>query len=125
MIQKKPIFVDFDRRRELTFNLNTEILIRGAVEPGASLWQTIGVEKDAETGEEKRTLDVSLDNLRAYLWAALQEDAKAHGEMLTIEDVGSMITRRKWVTQAVMQLTAALSAYYGDEPGEAAALPVK
>ncbi len=125
MIQKKPIFVEFDRRRELTFNLNTEILIRGAAEPGASLWQTIGVETDPETGEEKRSLDVNLDNLRVYLWAALQEDAKAHGETLTVEDVGRMVSRRKWVTQAVLQLTAALSAYYGDDPGEAAALPAQ
>ncbi len=124
MIQKTPIYIDLDRRRELSFNLNTEILIRGALPAGASLWETIGVEAGAD-GKEKRTLDVNLDNLRVYLWAALQDDAKAAGEKLTLEDVGRMMTRRKWVTQAVVKLTAALAAYYGDEPGEAPAPPAK
>lgn len=125
MIDKTPIYVDFDRRRELAMNLNAEILIRNSAEPGASLWQTIGVETDPETGKEKRTLDVNLDNLRVYLWALLQDDAKARGEKLTIEDVGQMITRRKWVTQAVIAITKALAAYYGDELGEAQAPAVK
>lgn len=121
MIQKTPIYIDLDRRRELRMNLNTEILIRNAAEPGASLWQTIGVETDQETGKEKRTLDVNLENLKVYLWALLQDDAAAAGEKLTIYEVGQLMTRRAWVTQAVIAITKALSAYYGDEPGEAQA----
>jgi hypothetical protein len=35
-----------------------------------------------------------------------------------MEDVGALLTRRKWVTQAVVAITAALNQYYGDEPGE-------
>jgi hypothetical protein len=119
MIQKTPIYVDFDRRREIVFNLNTEILIRGAGKQSSSLWETIGVEVDAESGQEKRSLDVNLENLRAYLWAALQEDAKRHNEALTEDEVGALLTRRKWVTQAVLKIADALSRYYGDEPGEA------
>jgi hypothetical protein len=114
MITKKPIYVDMDRRRELCMNLNTEILIRDAAEPGATIWKTIGVD---DAG--KRTLDVDLGNLRIYLWAMLQDDARARGEKLTVEDVGQLITRRAWVARAVVAVAAALNAYYGDEPGEA------
>lgn len=116
MITKTPIYVDLDRRRELAMNLNTEITIRNTT-PGASLWETIGVETDAE-GKEKRTLDVNLDNLKVYLWAMLQDDAKGRGEKLTVDDVGKLITRRAWVARAVVAITAALAAYYGDESGE-------
>jgi len=121
MIDKTPIYVDFDRRRELSMNLNAEILIRNTAEPGSALWQTIGVEKDQNTGKDRRTLDVNLDNLKVYLWAMLQDDAKRRDEKLTVEDVGQMITKRKWVTQAVVKITKALAAYYGDEQGEAEA----
>jgi hypothetical protein len=120
MISKKPIYVDFGRRRELCMNLNAEILIRNTA-PGATLWETIGVETDPETGKQKRTLDVNLDNLKVYLWALLQDDARRNGEKLTIDEVGAMITRRVWVTEAVVAITSALAAYYGDEPGEATA----
>jgi hypothetical protein len=117
-ILKAPIFVDFDRRRQVVFNLNTEILIRNAGGKDSSIWETIGETKDAETGVVKRTLDVNVENLRMYLWAAFQEDARAHSESLTMEDVGALLTRRKWVTQAVVAITAGLNQYYGDEPGE-------
>jgi hypothetical protein len=120
MITKKPIYIDLDRRRELCMNLNTEILIRNTAEPGASLWKTIGVESDPETGKEKRTLDVNLDNLKVYLWALLQDDARTHNEKLTVDEVGGLITRRSWVTEAVVKITAALAGYYGDDAqGEA------
>lgn len=117
MITKTPIYVDLDRRRELCMNLNTEILIRNTA-PGASLWETIGEETDA-SGQVKRTLDVNLDNLKVYLWALLQDDSRRNGEKLTVDEVGEMITRRAWVTKAVVAITAALAAYYGDESGEA------
>lgn len=116
-ILKAPIFVDFDRRRQVVFNLNTEILIRNAGGKDSSLWETIGETKDADS-KISRTLDVNIENLRMYLWAAFQEDARARGESLTIDDVGALLTRRKWVTQAVVAITQALNQYYGDEPGE-------
>lgn len=122
MLMKKPIFVEFDRRRAVVFNLNTEILIRNAGGKDSSLWETIGEAKDPETGEIKRTLDVNLANLRLYLWAALQEDAHRRGETLTLEDVGALLAKRKWVTQAVVAISDALNQYYGDDPeGEDAA----
>jgi hypothetical protein len=75
---------------------------------------------DPKTGETRRTLDVNLENMRLYLWAALQEDAQRAGELLTMEDVGAMLTRRAWVTRAVTSITEALNQYYGDDPtGEA------
>ncbi len=117
-IQKAPIFVDFDRRRTVVFNLNTEILIRNAAAKGTSLWETIGETTDSETGEVKRTLDVNLENLRLYLWAALQDGSQRVGETLTVDEVGALLTKRRWVTQAVVAITAGLNQYYGDEPGE-------
>jgi hypothetical protein len=116
VIFKKPIFVDFDRRREVVFNLNTEILIRNAGGKDSSLWDTIGETKDEATGQISRTLDVNVENLRLYLWAALQGDARARGEALTIEDVGALLSRRKWVIPAVRAISEALNQYYGDEP---------
>jgi hypothetical protein len=117
MIQKAPIFVDLDRRRTVVFNVNTEILIRNAGGKDASLWETIGETKDAD-GNINRTLDVNLENLRLYLWAALQDGLQRAGETLTVDEVGALLTRRKWVTQAVVAITRALNQYYGDEPGE-------
>jgi len=121
VIQRKPVYIELDRRRQLTFNLNTEIMIRDVSGRGSSLWETVGESKDAETGEVRRTLDVNLDNLRTYLWAALYEDAEKRGEKLTIEDVGRMLSRRKWVTAAVYAISEAMNQYYGDTEGEAEA----
>jgi hypothetical protein len=119
-LYKNPIFVEFDRRRQLIFNLNAEILIRQAGGENSSLWQTIGERTNPETGKVERTLDVNLENLRLYLWAALQEDAKANGQSLTIEEAGGLLKRRKWVIKAVEAITEALRQYYGDDPlGEA------
>ena len=112
---RKPIFVDFDRRRQIVFNLNTEILIRNAGGENSSLWSTIGERQNAE-GKMERVLDVNLENLRLYLWAALQEDASRHSETITVEDVGALLARRKWVTHAVVAITEALGQYYGDDP---------
>jgi len=102
VLYREPIYVDFDRRREVVFNLNTEILIRNAGGKNSSLWETIGETADA-TGKVNKTLDVNLENLC---------------EALTVEDVGNLLTRRKWVTQAVVAIGKALGRYYGDEPGE-------
>jgi hypothetical protein len=118
MIQKAPIYVDLDRRREIVFDLNTEILIKAAGKQGSSLWETIGVTTDP-TGKESRSLDVNLENLRTYLWAALQADAKRRGEIITEDEVGALLKRRVWVTRAVLEISKALQQYYGDEPGEA------
>jgi hypothetical protein len=115
LIFKKPVLVEFDRRRQVVFNLNTEILIRNAGGDNSSLWTTIGERTNPETGKVERTLDVNLENLRLYLWAALQDDAKAHGESLTVEEVGGLLTRRKWVILAVEAITEALRQYYGDD----------
>ncbi len=125
VIFKKPIFVDFDRRRQLAFNLNTEILIRNAGGKDSSLWETIAETQDPETGKIQRTLDVNVENLRLYLWAALQEDATRRNETLTVEDVGALLTRRKWVTQAVLAITEALNQYYGDDPAGESNAPVE
>ena len=119
MLSRKPVFVDLDRRREIVFNLNTEILIREAGKGSESLWEQIGIERDADSGEEKKTLDVNLQNLRVYLWAALQADCRSRGEMLTVEDVGALLTRRKYVTRAVEGISEALQLYYGEDEGEA------
>jgi len=116
VLMKKPIYVDFDRRRQLVFNLNTEILIRNAGGKDSALWETIGERKNPETGETELTLDVNLGTLRLYLWAALQEDAQRHNEGLTVEEVGALLARRKWVTLAVKAITEALGQYYGDDP---------
>lgn len=113
---KKPIHVDLDRRRQVVFNLNTEILIRNAGGKDSALWETVAETLDPETGKVSRTLDVNIENLRLYLWAALQEDAQRHGEQLTVEDVGAVLSRRKWVTTAVVAITEALQQYYGDDP---------
>jgi len=118
---KKPIFIELDRRRQLVFNLNTEILIRQAGGENSSLWQTIGERTDPDTGKVEHTLDVNLENLRLYLWAALQEDAEAAGQSLTLEEVGGLLARRKAVLSTVTAITEALRQYYGDEPGEESA----
>lgn len=124
MIQKTPIFIDLDRRRRVVFNLNTEILIRSAGKRNASIFETIGEAKDPETGETKRSLDVDVENLRVYLWAAIQEDAERHNETLSLADVGALLTNKIRIGKAVVAVTRGLAAYYGDgpdEPGEASA----
>lgn len=122
MIQKTPIFVELDRRRRLTMNLNTEILIRTAGGAGKALLGTVGKRKDEATGEDVPVLGVDLENLRLYLWAALQADAAEHGEVMTQDEVGALMTKRKHVTEALAALMVAIAQYYGDEPkGEAAA----
>jgi hypothetical protein len=122
LLHRKPVFVEFERRRELAFNLNTEILIRDVLGPNSSLWETVGEVKDEVTGEMRRTLNVNLNNLRVYLWAALQEDAERHSENLTLREAGALLSRRKWVTEAVYAIAEALKQYYGDDPqGEASA----
>ena len=119
MIQKAPIFVDLDRRRQIAFNLNTEILIRNAGGTGKRVLETIGKRINEETGNEEPVLSVNPENLRLYLWAALQEDAQRHNETLTIEDVGALLTRKRQAADATVSVLVGLHAYYGDEPGEA------
>ncbi len=114
MIQKMPIYIDLDRRRQLVFNLNTEILIRNAGGQEKGILETIGKNED-----DTPILSVNLENLRLYLWAAIQEDARL--EKLTIEDVGRLIQTRHAATEATGAILSAISAYYGDGPGEALA----
>jgi len=119
-LQTKPIYVELGRRRQIVFDLNTEILIRGAGKGESSLWDTIGEFTDEKSGEIKRKLDVNLENLRVYLWAALAVDSAQNGELLSIEDVGGLIRHRSQVTAAVLAVAEALGQYYGDgAPGEA------
>lgn len=122
MIQKAPIFVELDRRRRLTMNLNTEILIRTAGGAGKGLLDTVGKQRNEKTGEDEPILGVNLENLRLYLWAALQADATANGETLTQEDIGALLTHRDQVVAALAALMLAVNQYYGDAPkGEAGA----
>lgn len=118
IIHKKPIYVEFDRRREVVFDLNTEILIRNAGGKDGSIWEEVGKRENPKTGAVERLMDVNLDNLRLYLWAALQADCKARGEFLTVEEAGALLRRRKWVLPAVDAITEALDQYYGEDPGE-------
>lgn len=119
-IVKTPVFLDLDRRRELIFDLNTEALIQGANANIGGLLTKIGEETDPKTGKLREKMDVNLDNLRVYLWAALYRDAHERGELLTIEDVGRLIDRRRKVTLAYFAMRAVLDRYYGreDVPGK-------
>jgi hypothetical protein len=114
MIEKMPIYVTLGRRRELTMNLNTEIVIKTA---GGTrgLFDTIG-KRVNEEGEEEPILEVNAENLRIYLWAMILPDAKAHGEKLTVEDVGALITRKRLAAEAVAAVSLALARYLGDDP---------
>jgi hypothetical protein len=118
MIQKSPIFIELDRRREVIFNLNTEILIRGSEAAGKTVLETIG-HKPGPDGKPVPVLSVNPENLRVYLWAGLQEDARRQNEKITAEEVGRLLTSKKNVTEAVGAVLVALHRYYGDEPGEA------
>jgi hypothetical protein len=113
---KKPIYLDLDRRRRVVFNLNTEILIRNGGGKESSLWETIAETKDPETGEVRRTLDVNVENLRLYLWAALNAAAEHSGDVLALDEVGALLSHRSQVTSAVVAITEALRQYYGDPP---------
>jgi hypothetical protein len=113
VLYKEPIFVDFDRRRRVEINLGTEILIRNAGGKNTPAWEEVGQRVDPETGEKEYALAVNEDNLRLYLWAALQEDAKAHSETLTIEDVRWLGERHNWAQQGVVAVRRALNQYYG------------
>ena len=121
MIQKMPIYIDLDRRRQVIFNLNTEILIRNAGGNGGGVLETVGMKKNA-AGEDEPILRVNPENLRLYLWAAIQEDMQPD-ERLKIEDVGRIIKTRRAATDATAAIITAIAAYYGDEPGEAQAPP--
>ena len=121
MIHKMPIYIDLDRRRQVIFNLNTEIVIRNAGGNGKGVLETIGKNVNKETGDEELVLGVNSENLRLYLWAAIQEDGK--GDRLTVEDVGRLIDSKKSATAATSAILTAIAAYYGDEPGEAPAPP--
>jgi len=118
-IVKTPIFLDLDRRRELVFDLNTERLIQGVNAEIGGLWTKIGERENPKTGKLEELCDVNLDNLRTYLWACLYRDAHAKGELLTLEDVGAFIDRRKKVTLAYLAVRKALDIYYGrDQEGK-------
>lgn len=119
-IVKTPIFLDLDRRRELVFDLNAEALIQGVNADIGGLWTKVGEKKNPKTGKMEDALDVNLENLRTYLWASLYRDARERGELLTLEDVGAFIDRRRKVTLAFIAVRAALDRYYGreDEPGK-------
>lgn len=117
-LTRGPIVVNLDRPREIVFNLNTEVIIQSAGKRGADLWKKIGEEKDPETGELKDALDVNLENLRLYLWAALQDDMRAHGELLTEEQVGGLVSNKRKVTAVLSALVGALNRYYGRDTEE-------
>lgn len=119
MIQKAPIYIDLDRKREVLFNLNTEILIRGTAAAGKTILETIGKRRNEETGEDEPVLSVNPENLRVYLWAGLQEDARRHDEKMTLEEVGRLLASKRQVTEAVAAVLVAVNQYYGEEPGEA------
>jgi hypothetical protein len=122
MILKNPVFLNLGRDRQLVFNLNTEILIRGNGADGKSVLETVGKRVNEETGAEEPILKVNPENLRIYLWAALQEDARNHKENLTLEDVGRMLGSKKLISSAVAAVMVGLQQYYGDDgQGEALA----
>jgi hypothetical protein len=126
MIQKTPIYIELDRRREVIFNLNTEILIKGTAAAGKTVLETIGKRHNEETGEDEPVLSVNAENLRVYLWAGLQDDARRRGEMLTQEEVGRFLTCKRQITEAVAAVLMGINQYYGDEqPGEAIAPAAK
>jgi hypothetical protein len=116
MIKKLPLYVDLDRRRELTFNLNTEITICSAGGQGARVLETVGTNHNEETGEDEPILRVNGENLRLYLWAALLADAQRQNEKLTIEDVGGLIDNSQAATDAAAKVLIGLNQYYGDQP---------
>jgi len=113
VLYKEPIFVDFDRRRRVEINLGSEILIRNAGGKEAPAWEEVGHRINATTGLREWALAVNEDNLRLYLWAALQEDAKAHSETLTIDDLRWLSGRHNWAEQGVLAIRRALNQYYG------------
>jgi hypothetical protein len=113
VLYKEPIFVDFDRRRRVEINLGSEILIRNAGGKEAPAWEEVGHRINPATGEREWALAVNEDNLRLYLWAALQEDAKAHSETLTMEDLRWLSERHNWAEQGVLAIRRALNQYYG------------
>ena len=121
MIQKMPIYIDLDRKRRIIFNLNTEILIRNGGGDGKGILETIGVRPNKDTGKDEPILRVNPENLRLYLWAAIQEDGKSTADKLTLEDVGRLINSKRAATDATGAIITAIAAYYGDEPGEAQA----
>jgi hypothetical protein len=124
VLYKEPIFVDFDRRRRVEINLGTEILIRNAGGKEAPAWEEVGQRINPATGEQEWALAVNEDNLRLYLWAALQDDAKAHGETLTLEDLRWLSDRHNWAQQGVVAVRRALNQYYGGA-SQAAPKPAK
>ena len=119
VLYKEPIFVDFDRRRRVEINLGTEILIRNAGGKGAPAWEEVGQRINPATGELECALSVNEDNLRLYLWAALQDDAKTHSETLTLDDLRWLSERHNWAQQGVMAVRRALNQYYGGPRQEA------
>ncbi len=119
VLYKEPIFVDFDRRRRVEINLGTEILIRNAGGKEAPAWEEVGHRINPATGERECALAVNEDNLRLYLWAALQDDAKAHGETLTLDDLRWLSDRHNWAQQGVVAVRRALNQYYGGPRQEA------
>ena len=106
------------RQRELRFTLNSELIIRANCAADSLLWEKVGVTTDPETGEERPALDVNLQNLRTYLWAALQWDMRKSGQLLTLEEVGELLDTRESVVAALEALSRAIARYYGTSLGE-------
>ena len=118
MLSTTPILITLDRTRELCFDLNAEIMVRNARAAAADLVTDIGTRRNPKTGTEERALQVNLDNLRRYLWAALARDCRRHDELLTLDQVGELIRHRSQVNTALAAVLAALDAYYGADAGE-------
>ena len=119
-LDRTPIWITLDRPRELRFNLNAELLVRAQADAENGLLQEVGTIHNPETGEDMPRMDVHLANLRVYLWAALQADARARGDMLSLDAVGELLDTREKITEALSLVGAALAQYYGGGVGETA-----
>jgi hypothetical protein len=92
--QRFFIPVELDRRRVLAFDNKATFVVYQKY--GAGFWRELyEADPNAPEPEEKgkgRAFRIrSLDALEFFLWAGLQRDAEAAGEVLTLEDVAAMI----------------------------------
>jgi hypothetical protein len=103
-VQRFFIPVELDRTRVLAFDSAATFLIYQKY--GAKFFWEL-YERDPENPKVLRLR--SHEAVEFFLWAGLQRDAKAAGEMLTLEDVSAMILPTT-IDDVVASLLIALSA---------------
>jgi hypothetical protein len=114
-----PVTLDLDRPRRIVFNMHVRAQIEEMEAKGELNISEIFQERDGQ-----RRLDWT--QAMRFVTVALQEDALAHGETLSVEDVERSIESVPAAIEIVSKVYAEyIFGFLGAEPGEGQPAPAK